>query len=96
MRSRTIIALALVAAALALVPIVPFIPHAPRDKGLFIEVPSAQDPLSEFEHWWKLPVQGILFFFGLANAGVPIASVGTGTWIVLAAILAGNRRLPWI
>ena len=29
-------------------------------------------------------------FFGLVNAGVPVSTVGTGTWIVLASILAGK------
>jgi len=76
--------------ALALVPIVPFLPHAKRDPGLFIEAPHLHDPLNEFEHWWKLPVQVILFFFGLVNAGVAVTSVGPGTWIVLAAILLGK------
>jgi len=76
--------------ALALVPIVPFLPHATRDPGLFVEAPGMHDPLNEFEHWWKLPVQVILFFFGLVNAGVAVTSVGPGTWIVLAAILVGK------
>ena len=76
--------------ALALVPIIPFLPHAKRDPGLFVEAPHLHDPLNEFEHWWKLPVQVILFFFGLANAGVAVTSVGPGTWIVLAAILIGK------
>ncbi len=77
--------------ALALVPIVPFLPHAARDPGLFVEAPpTAHDTLSEFEHWWKYPVQGILFFFGLANAGVPFEQFGPGTWAVLVAILAGK------
>ena len=76
--------------ALALVPVIPFVPHARRDPGLFVDAPDAHDPLSEFERWWKLPVQAILFFFGLVNAGVPISAVGTGTWIVLAAILTGK------
>jgi NhaA family Na+:H+ antiporter len=76
--------------ALALVPIVPFLPHAKRDPGLFIEAPHLHDPLNEFEHWWKLPVQIILFFFGLVNAGVPVTSTGPGTWVVLAAILIGK------
>ncbi|MBM3818555.1 MAG: Na+/H+ antiporter NhaA [Acidimicrobiia bacterium] len=76
--------------ALALVPIVPFMPHASRDPGLFVEDPSAHDTLNQFEHWWKLPVQIVLFFFGLANAGVQISDVGPGTWIVLAAILLGK------
>jgi len=77
--------------ALALVPIIPFMPHAARDPGLFVEAPAdARDALSEFEHHWKYPVQAILFLFGLANAGVPIAHFGTGTWAVLTAILAGK------
>jgi len=76
--------------ALALVPIVPFLPHAKRDPGLFVDVPGLHDPLNQFEHWWKLPVQVILFFFGLVNAGVAVTSVGPGTWIVLAAILLGK------
>lgn len=76
--------------ALALVPIMPFLPHAARDEGLFVERPGAHDTLNEFEHWWKVPVHGILFFFGFANAGVQFASVGAGTWFVLAAILLGK------
>jgi len=77
--------------ALALVPIVPFLPHAKRDPGLFVEAPpGAHDPLSQFEHSWKYPVQVILFFFGLVNAGVPLGAVGIGTWTVLVSILAGK------
>jgi NhaA family Na+:H+ antiporter len=77
--------------ALALVPIVPFLPHAPRDPGLFVEAPvTAHDALSELEHWCKRPVQVILFGFGLVNAGVPLESVGIGTWAVLIAILVGK------
>ena len=78
-------------AALALVPVIPFLPRARRDPGLFVEAPStARDTLSDFEHWWKYPVQGILFFFGLVNAGVPLGSTGHGTWAVLTAILVGK------
>jgi NhaA family Na+:H+ antiporter len=77
--------------ALALVPIVPFLPHATRDPGLFVPAPAeARDPLSELEHRWKYPVQIVLLFFGLANAGVEVQQVGTGTWVVLSAILAGK------
>jgi len=76
--------------ALALVPILPFVPHAKRDPGLFIDAPHAHDPLNEFEHWWKRPVDVILFFFGLVNAGVPISATGEGTWVVLSAILLGK------
>lgn len=77
--------------ALALVPIVPFLPHAARDAGLFVDAPPEdRDPLSEFEHWWKYPVQVVLFLFGLVNAGVPFEQVGFATWAVLTAILAGK------
>ena len=76
--------------ALALVPVMPFLPHAARDPGFFVESPEEHDTLSSFEHGWKLPVQIILFFFGLVNAGVAFANIGTGTWVVLAAILIGK------
>ena len=76
--------------ALALVPIIPFLPHRPPDTGLFVEEHPPHDTLTQFEHWWRLPVQGILFFFGLVNAGVELSGVGIGTWIVLAAILLGK------
>jgi NhaA family Na+:H+ antiporter len=76
--------------ALALVPIMPFLPHAERDPGLFVDDPSLHDTLDEFGHWWKRPVDGILFFFGLANAGVTFTNAGAGTWFVLLAILIGK------
>jgi NhaA family Na+:H+ antiporter len=76
--------------ALALVPIIPFLPHTPPDQGLFVEEDRPYDTLDHFEHWWRVPVQGILFFFGVVNAGVEISEVGIGTWIVLAAILLGK------
>jgi len=77
--------------ALALVPIMPFLPRAARDPGLFVEAPPhARDTLSDFEHWWKYPVQVVLFFFGLANAGVRLEEIGAGTWVVLGAIAAGK------
>jgi Na+:H+ antiporter, NhaA family len=77
--------------ALALVPIVPFLPHAARDPGLFVPAPaSAHDALSEFEHWWRYPVQGVLFLFGLVNAGVAVGRYGHGTWAVLVALVAGK------
>ena len=76
--------------ALALVPIIPFLPHAARDPGLFVEAPDAHDTLNEFEHWFKRPVDVMLFFFGLANAGVAFGNAGAGTWFVLIAILVGK------
>ncbi len=46
--------------------------------------------MNRFEHWWRVPVQIILFFFGFANAGVQLSSVGAGTWMVLSALLIGK------
>ena len=77
--------------ALALVPIVPFMPHAPHDLGLFEAREAFQaDALDRFEHWWSTPVQFVLLLFGFANAGVPFAQIGPGTYYVLAALLLGK------
>jgi Na+:H+ antiporter, NhaA family len=77
--------------ALALVPIVPFMPHAARDLGLLEpEEDVLPDTMNRFEHWWKLPVQVVLFFFGLANAGVELSSVGPVTGMVLSSLLIGK------
>ncbi len=77
--------------ALALVPIVPFMPHAKRDLGLFADQEEFQlDTMNRFEHWWKVPVQFILFFFGFANAGVQLSAVGPVTWMVLSGLLIGK------
>jgi Na+:H+ antiporter, NhaA family len=77
--------------ALALVPVVPFMPHSAKDLGFFDPAEEAQaDTLSLFEHWWARPVQVVLLLFGLANAGVPFAQIGNGTYYVLAALLIGK------
>jgi NhaA family Na+:H+ antiporter len=77
--------------ALALVPIVPMMPHAKRDLGLYAAREYLlPDALNRFEHWWKTPVEVVLFLFGLVNAGVPVGNVGVGTWVVLFAILLGK------
>jgi Na+:H+ antiporter, NhaA family len=77
--------------ALALVPILPFMPHAARDKGLFAEEEEyLPDTMNRFEHWWKTPVQLILFFFGLVNAGVPFGGIGRASWIVLSSLVIGK------
>lgn len=77
--------------ALALVPIIPFMPHASRDLGVFDRREDRQhDTLNRFEHWWAIPVQFVLLLFGLANAGVPFAQIGPGTYYVLAALLVGK------
>ena len=72
--------------ALALVPILPFLPRATAGDATHTGV----DSLKEFEHWWKLPVECALFFFGLVNAGVGFSTVGAGSWIVLSAMLLGK------
>jgi NhaA family Na+:H+ antiporter len=77
--------------ALALVPVVPWLPHGRHDRGFLM--PAAErgrDTLNRFERWWHTPVEVMLFFFGLVNAGVPLTAVGTGTWLVLVAIVAGK------
>ncbi len=77
--------------ALALVPIVPFMPSAARDLGLFDPAERFRlDTLDRFENAWRIPVQLILFFFGLTNAGVPLSNVGTVTWLVCAGLIAGK------
>lgn len=77
--------------ALALVPIIPFVPHEQRDLGwMATDERTLTDPLNQFERWWYVPVQAILFLFGLVNAGVPLSSVGFGTWVVLAALIGGK------
>ena len=76
--------------ALALVPIIPFLPHAARDPGLFVEAPHGHDTLNEFEHRFKRPVDVMLFFFGLVNAGVIVGNFGAGTWFVLLSIIIGK------
>jgi Na+:H+ antiporter, NhaA family len=77
--------------ALALVPIVPFVPHAARDAGLFEESQlPPRDPLGRFEETVRVPTEVVLFLFGLVNAGVPLGQVGAGTWIVVAALVAGK------
>ena len=76
--------------SLALVPIIPFVPHAARDGGLFEETVPQHDPLSEFEHRMRVPVQVVLLLFGLANAGVRLSTVGAGTWIVAIALIVGK------
>jgi len=77
--------------ALGLLPIVPTIPHADRAFGLFSEAEQyLTDLLNQFEHALKHPVEIILFFFGLLNAGVEFNAIGDATWLVLAGLLIGK------
>ena len=77
--------------ALGLLPIVPTIPHADRAFGIFSEAEQyLTDLLNMIEHALKRPVEIVLFFFGLFNAGVEFSSIGPATWLVLAGLLIGK------
>lgn len=77
--------------ALGLLPIVPTIPHADRAFGIFSEAESyLTDLLNHIEHILKHPVEIILFFFGLMNAGVEFSAISEPTWLVLAGLLIGK------
>ena len=77
--------------ALGLLFIVPTIPHADRAFGIFSEAEQyLTDLLNTIEHWLKHPVEIILFFFGLLNAGVELSSIGDASWLVLAGLLIGK------
>jgi len=77
--------------ALGLLPVVPAIPHADRAFGIFSEAEQyLTDLLNYIEHALKHPVEVVLFFFGLLNAGVEFSSIGSPTWLVLAGLLVGK------
>lgn len=77
--------------ALGLLPIIPAIPHADRAFGLFSSAEQyLKDLLNVMEHALKHPVEIILFFFGLLNAGVEFSSMGDATWLVLGGLILGK------
>ena len=77
--------------ALGLLPVVPAIPHADRAFGIFAEAESyLTDILNQMEHALKVPVEIVLFLFGLLNAGVEFSSISEPTWLVLAGLLIGK------
>lgn len=77
--------------ALGLLPIVPAIPHADRAFGIFSQAEThLHDLLNVMEHALKYPVEVVLFFFGLCNAGVQLSSMGDATWLVLAGLIIGK------
>lgn len=77
--------------ALGLLPIVLTIPHADRAFGIFSEAEQyLTDLLNHIEHLLKHPVEIVLFFFGLLNAGVEFSSIGSPTWLVLLGLLVGK------
>ncbi|WP_428929022.1 Na+/H+ antiporter NhaA [Marinibacterium sp. SX1] len=83
--------------ALGLLPIIPAMPHAEVDYGIFAAEEAHQhDLLNEAEHKLKIPVEGILFLFGLMNAGVEFSAVGGATVLVLAGLLIGKPIGIWL
>lgn len=76
--------------ALGLLPIIPTIPHAERDFGIFADPERATDLLNRFEQLVRVPVQFILFGFGLLNAGVQFSAISEPTLLVLLGLLIGK------
>lgn len=77
--------------ALGLLPIVPTLPHADRAFGIFSEAEQyLNDLLNHTEHLLKHPVEIVLFFFGLLNAGVEFSAIAAPTWLVLAGLMIGK------
>jgi len=76
---------------LGLLPIIPAIPHADRAFGIFSEAEQyLTDLLNQIEHMLKWPVMGVLFLFGLMNAGVEFSAFGPPTWAILLGFLIGK------
>ncbi|MCX8509880.1 MAG: Na+/H+ antiporter NhaA [Rhodobacteraceae bacterium] len=77
--------------ALGLLPVVPAVPHADRAFGVYAEAEQyLTDLLNTIEHGLKLPVEVVLFFFGLLNAGVEFSAIGAPTWLVTLGLLVGK------
>jgi Na+:H+ antiporter, NhaA family len=77
--------------ALGLLPIVPTIPHADRAFGIFAEAEQyLTDLLNHIEHLLKYPVEIVLFFFGLLNAGVEFSAISEPTWLVFFGLIVGK------
>ena len=77
--------------ALGLLFMIPAIPHAETDFGFFAkEEEHEHDLLNDIEHGLKIPVEFVLFFFGLMNAGVAFSAIGDATWLVLAGLFIGK------
>lgn len=77
--------------ALGLLPMIPAIPHADRAFGYFAEAERyLDDPLNRIARRLKTPVQVVLFFFGLVNAGVELSAISTPTWLVMWALMIGK------
>ncbi len=83
--------------ALGLLPVVMAIPHADRAFGIYSEAEKyLGDLLNRAEHSLKIPVEIVLFLFGLANAGVLFSAIGEATWLVLAGLVIGKPLGIWV
>ena len=77
--------------ALGLLPVITEIPHADRAFGIFAAAEAhLTDLLNDIEHKLKYPVEVVLFFFGLVNAGVVFSAIGEATWLVLLGLVVGK------
>jgi len=77
--------------ALGLLPIVVTIPHSDRAFGIFSEAEKyLPDLLNHIERLLKHPVEVVLFFFGLLNAGVAFSAISEPTWLVMSGLLVGK------
>lgn len=77
--------------ALGLLPVVMILPHGDADHGDLGGPDNPQtDLLSTAGAALKRPVEGVLFLFGLANAGVHLGALGPATWLVLSGLLVGK------
>lgn len=76
---------------LGLLPVIPAIPHADRAFGIFAEAERyLHDILNQMQHALTVPVDVVLFFFGLVNAGVALSAVGPASWLVLSGLVIGK------
>jgi NhaA family Na+:H+ antiporter len=57
---------------------------------------DATDTLNRFEQWWKNPVEIILMFFGLVNAGVVFSAIDAPTYLIMTALLVGKPAGIWL
>lgn len=74
-----------------LLPVVTIIPHADVNFGWYADAKShLHDLLNTIEAALRAPVEGVLFCFGLVNAGVQLGAVGPATWLVLGGLLIGK------
>lgn len=77
--------------ALGLLPVIPAIPHADRAFGVFADAERhLHDILNQMQHALTIPVEIILFVFGLVNAGVAFAAISGPSWPVLGGLVIGK------